>query len=165
MSGRISASRSAALKAAQEAKARRDALRLAHEQMVESALADWFEGTTRAEELRTRAQAKAAQILAEAEAATAKPEAEARRALRLLVGLGEPRDQIAALTGLTLSDVRGALATAEAEAEAEAERNPATERVANQASEPAEAATGTGPAVVAAVDAAGVPAGAATDPP
>ena len=161
MSGRISASRSAALKAAQEAKARRDALRLAHEQMVESALADWFEGTTRAEELRARAQAKAEQLLAEAEAAAAKPEAAARRALRMLVGLGEPRDQIAALTGLTLSDVRGALATAEAEAE----RNPVTERVPNQASEPAEAATGTGPAVVAAVDAAGVPAGTAADPP
>jgi len=159
MSGRISASRSAALKAAQEAKARRDALRLAHEQMVESALADWFEGTTRAEELRARAKAKAAQILAEAEAAAAQPEAAARRALRMLVGLGEPRDQIAALTGLTLSDVRGALATAEAEG------NPVTARVANQASEPAAAATGTGPAVVAAVDAAGVPAGAATDPP
>ncbi|MFC1407133.1 MULTISPECIES: hypothetical protein [Streptacidiphilus] len=161
MSGRISASRSAALKAAQEAKGRRDALRLAHEQMVESALADWFEGTTRAEELRARAQAKAAQILADAEAAAAQPEAAARRALRMLVGLGEPRDQIAALTGLTLSDVRGALATAEAESE----RNPVTARVANEASEPLEAATGTGPAVVAVVDGAAVAAGAATDPP
>jgi len=117
MSGRISASRSAAVKAAQDAKARRDALRLAHERMVESALADWYEGTARAEELRQRAEARAAQLLADAEAAAAEPEAAARRALRILAGLGETRDQIAGLTGLTLTEVRAALTAAEAETE------------------------------------------------
>lgn len=83
--------------------------------MVESVLADWYEGTARAAELRQRAEVRAAQLRADAEAAAAEPESAARRALMALVGLGETRDQIAGLTGLTLSEVRAALTTAERE--------------------------------------------------
>ncbi len=158
MSGRISASRSAAVKAAQEAKARRDALRLAHERMVESALADWYEGRARAEELRQRAEARAAQLLADAEAAAAEPEAAARRALRMLAGLGEARDQIAGLTGLTLTEVRAALIAADAEAEQE----PAAPQVDDGAAETSKEAVSAVPSTGEAADPSAAFAEAAT---
>jgi hypothetical protein len=161
MSGRISASRSAAVKAAQVAKARRDALRLAHERMVESALADWFEGMAQAEELRQRAAARAAQLLADAEGAAAEPEATARRALRMLAGLGETRDQIAGLTGLTLTEVRAALTAAEAAAE----QAPTSPHVGDEAAEPMKQTGSVVPSTGAAAAPSANHAEAATVPP
>ncbi|MEV7596873.1 hypothetical protein AB0O91_05730 [Kitasatospora sp. NPDC089797] len=112
MSGRISASRASAVRAAQQAKAERDAERLRRERQVESALADFYEQTGKAEQLRTSASARAAKIVAHAERAAVEPERRAREAVALLHDLGEPRDQIAVLTGLALTEVRAILAGA-----------------------------------------------------
>ncbi|GLW58573.1 hypothetical protein Kpho01_65840 [Kitasatospora phosalacinea] len=87
----------------------RDAARLQRERQVESALADFYEQTGRVEHLRATAQSRAEKVLAEAEAAALEPERLAREAVAALAGLGEPRDQIAELTGLPLADVRGIL--------------------------------------------------------
>lgn len=110
MSGRISTSRASAVRAAQQAKAKRDAERLRRERQVESALADFYEQKGRAEQLRASASARAAKILADAETAAVEPERLAREAVAALHDLGEPRDQIAELTGLALADVRTVLA-------------------------------------------------------
>ncbi|MFJ2864928.1 hypothetical protein [Kitasatospora sp. NPDC087314] len=110
MSGRISASRASAVRAAQQAKAARDAERLRRERQVESALIDFYEQTGRAEHLRVAARSRAEKILADAEVAAVEPERRAREAVAALADLGEPRDQIAELTGLSLTDVRTVLA-------------------------------------------------------
>ncbi|MFD9691859.1 hypothetical protein ACFWXO_39560 [Kitasatospora sp. NPDC059088] len=112
MSGRISASRASAVRAAQQAKAARDAERLQRERRVESTLADFYEQTGRAEQLRASASARAAKVLADAEAAAKEPEQRAKLAVVRLQALGEPRDQIAELTGLPLAEVRAVLAEA-----------------------------------------------------
>jgi len=124
MSGRIAASRSAAVKAAQAAKAQRDAERLEHERKVEAALADFYEGMAKATALREQAQVRAARLIAEAEVSAVEPERAAKEALLTLAGLGESRDQIAELTGLAIADVRAALSTASASASASAKRAP-----------------------------------------
>ena len=116
MSGRIAASRSAAVKAAQAAKAQRDAERLEHERKVEAALADFYEGMAKATALREQAQVRAARLIAEAEVSAVEPERAAKEALRTLASLGESRDQIAELTGLAIADVRAALSMASASA-------------------------------------------------
>lgn len=77
---------------------------------MESALTDYYEQTARAEQLRTNARARTEKILADAEAAAAEPERRARNAVKALRDLGEPRDQIAELTGLALPEVRAILA-------------------------------------------------------
>ncbi|MFG2201290.1 hypothetical protein [Kitasatospora sp. NPDC048715] len=110
MSGRISATRASAVRAAQQAKAARDAERLRRERQVESALIDFYEQTRRAEQLRVAARSRAEKILADAEAAAREPERLAREAVAALADLGEARDQIAELTGLSLADVRAILA-------------------------------------------------------
>ncbi|MEY9846080.1 hypothetical protein ABH940_003165 [Streptacidiphilus sp. BW17] len=110
MSGRISASRASAARAAQQAKAARDAERLRRERQVESALTDFYEQTGRADQLRESASARAAKVVADAEAAAKEPERLAKLAVVRLQDLGEPRDQIAELTGLTLAEVRAVLA-------------------------------------------------------
>ncbi|WP_152646301.1 hypothetical protein [Streptacidiphilus albus] len=136
MSGRIAASRSAAVKAAQAAKAQRDAERLEHERKVEAALADFYEGMAKATALRAQAQVRAARLIAEAEVSAVEPERAAKEALRTLAGLGESRDQIAELTGLAIADVRAALSTASASASAK--RGPGGKRAAPSEPEPAE---------------------------
>lgn len=112
MSGRISASRASAARTAQQAKAARDAERLRRERQVESALTDYYEQTGRAEQLRASASTRAAKILADAETAAQEPERLANLAVVRLHDLGEPRDQIAELTGLMLAEVRAVLAEA-----------------------------------------------------
>lgn len=109
MSGRISATRATALRAAQEAKARRDAERLRREAQVESALADFYEETARAEHIRATAKLRADKLLADAETAAAAPEERACLAVIALRDLGETRHQIAELTGLALPEVRALL--------------------------------------------------------
>ncbi|PYC82622.1 hypothetical protein C7C46_09680 [Streptomyces tateyamensis] len=77
---------------------------------MEAALVDFYEQTGRAEQLRATARARAEKVLADAEAAALEPERRAREAVAALADLGEPRDQIAELTGLSLPDVRAVLA-------------------------------------------------------
>ncbi|WP_157882265.1 hypothetical protein [Streptomyces rubellomurinus] len=147
MSGRISASRASAVRAAQKAKAARDAERLRREKQVEAALTDFYEQTGRAEQLRASASARAAKVLADAEAAAVEPERRAREAVVALHGLGEPRDQIAELTGLALGDVRTILAESAGSAAPRDGGRGAGPEVAAGAG-PAGSAVGSGSAVV-----------------
>ena len=106
----MTVSRAAAVRTAQEAKARRDAERLRREQMVDGALADFYEEMARAEALRELARARAARLIEHAETAAAEPERAAHAAVLRLHELGESREQIADLTGLRLVEVRAMLA-------------------------------------------------------
>ncbi len=151
MSGRISATRAKALRAAQQAKARRDADRLRREKAVESALADFYEETAHAEHIRAVAMDRAQKLLADAEAAAAAPEERARAAVPALHELGETREQIGELTGLALTDIRGMLATRRSEEsaaiESSADRTPASEeRKENSGPRAAKAAAEVSPA-------------------
>ncbi len=106
----MTVSRAAAVRAAQDAKARRDAERLRRERMVDGALADFYEAMARAEALREQARARAARLIEQAELAAAEPEQAARTAVARLHNLGESREQIADLTGLRPVEVRAMLA-------------------------------------------------------
>lgn len=106
MSGRVSATRAKALRAAQQAKARRDAERLRREKAVESALADFYEEMQRAAHIRAVARTRAEKLLAAAEETAFRPEERARVAVATLSELGETREEIAELTGLALTDIR-----------------------------------------------------------
>src|SRR2546423_6859702 len=112
MSKRVSASRASAVRAAVEAKARRDAERLERERQVESALADFYESRMRAEGIREAARLKVARILREAEQAAREPLKAAHSAVVALKELGETREQIAELTGLGVTEVRAHLGSA-----------------------------------------------------
>ena len=73
MARRGSSARAAALRRAQQAKADRDAARLAREKDIEAALADYFEAIGRAEQIRREARRKADRLLATAELAARAP--------------------------------------------------------------------------------------------
>lgn len=113
MTKRTTVSRAAAVRTAQEAKARRDAERRRREQDVESALADFYEATARAEALREQARLRAERMIEQAELAAAEPERAGHAAVVRLSELGESREQIADLTGLRLVEVRALLAEPE----------------------------------------------------
>jgi hypothetical protein len=106
MSRRVSVSRASAVRAAQEAKARRDAERLERERKVEAALADFYESRMRAEVIREAARVRVAKFLQEAEAAAREPRISAHAAVMALKELGETREQIAELTGMSVTEVR-----------------------------------------------------------
>ena len=103
-------SRASAVRAALEAKARRDAERLERERKVDSALADFYENRMRAEVIRETARVKVARILQEAEQAAREPLKAAHAAIVALRELSETREQIAELTGLGVTEVRAHLA-------------------------------------------------------
>jgi hypothetical protein len=109
MNKRVSVSRASAVRAALEAKARRDAERLERERKVEAALADFYESRMRAEVIREAARVKVARILREAEQAARGPLMAAHATILVLKELGESREQIAELTGLGVTDVRAHL--------------------------------------------------------
>ena len=90
-----------ALTKAQEAVAQRDAERIRREKQLEAALVDYY-----------RAQGEVERIHKDAEVAAAPFEATMRGAVRCLDRLGETRTGIAALTGLTLPQVRDCLSGA-----------------------------------------------------
>ena len=113
MTRRISGTRAAALRRAQEAKARRDAERMERERRLESALADFYEHTEAAAVLRAEARGKAERLLADAATAAAISEDKARRAVAVLRELGESQPQIAELTGMSIAEVRACLAIQE----------------------------------------------------
>ncbi|WP_194908994.1 hypothetical protein [Catenulispora rubra] len=106
MNKRVSVSRASAVRAALEAKARRDAERLERERKVEAALADFYECRMRAEAIREAARVRVAKILREAEAAAREPLNAAHTAIMALKELGETREQIAELTGQSVTEVR-----------------------------------------------------------
>ena len=109
MARRMTSVRAAAVRRAQEVRARRDADRLIRERAVESTLADFYEAVTTAAAIRDDAQRKAARVIADAQAATAIPQDTARAAVRRLRALGEPPAQIATLPGLRPHEIRAIL--------------------------------------------------------
>jgi len=92
MNRRVSVSRASAVRAALEAKARRDAERLERERKVDSALADFYENRMRAEVIRETARVKVARILQEAEQAAREPLKAAHAAIVALRELSETRE-------------------------------------------------------------------------
>ena len=111
MARRGSSARAAALRRAQEAKAARDAARLSHEKDIEAALADYFQATSHADQLRTDARQKAGRIVADAALAAQVPLQAARSALHRLRELLGNATEVASLCGLTTTEVRSLLAT------------------------------------------------------
>jgi hypothetical protein len=109
MTRRRASIRATAIRRAQEAKAQRDAERIAREREIEAALADYFEAVGRAAALRTDAQRKAGKLLADAEQAAAVPEQAIRAAVGRLRTLTGAHADVAALCGLTLPAVRALL--------------------------------------------------------
>lgn len=101
--------RAAAIRRAHEAKAQRDAERIARERTIEAALADYFEATDRAAAIRAEARYKADKILAGAETAAGTPETAARDAVRRLRALTISHAEVAGLCGLSVTAVRAML--------------------------------------------------------
>jgi hypothetical protein len=101
--------RAAAIRRAHQAKAQRDAERIAREREIEAALADYFEAVGQAAAIRSDARQKADKILAEAEAAAAPPRKASRAAVGRLRALTGSHADVAALCGLTVPAVRALL--------------------------------------------------------
>jgi hypothetical protein len=110
MPRRGTSARAAALRRAQQAKAARDAGRLRHEQDIEAALADYFEAIEQAGRIRAEAGRKADHLLADGEQAAEPREQAARSAVRRLRDLTGSAAEVAALCGITASEVRAMLA-------------------------------------------------------
>jgi hypothetical protein len=101
--------RAAAVRRAQEAKAQRDAERLARERAIEAALADYFEATERAAAIRAEARRKADKTLADAEVSAGTPETAGRDAVRRLRALTGSHAEAAGLCGISVATVRAML--------------------------------------------------------
>jgi len=111
MARRGSSARASALRRAQEAKATRDAAQLSREKDIEAALADYFQATQDAKQIRIEARRKADRLLADAELATRAPLEAARSAVHRLRELLGNAAEVASLCGVTTSEVRSLLAT------------------------------------------------------
>lgn len=109
MARRTSSVRAAAVRRAQEAKARRDAERLQRERRIEAALADFYESTATAEQLRATARDKAARIIEDGEAVARESDAAARAAVRQLRELVDTHAEVADLCGVPMATVRAML--------------------------------------------------------
>lgn len=125
MGRRGSSSRAAALRRAQQAKAERDAERALRERHIEIALADYFQATGSAEQIRSDARRKADGVIEAAGQAAAAPQAAAREAVRRLRELTGTNGEVAVLCGITIAAVREMLAVAEAVHEDRRETGPA----------------------------------------
>jgi molecular chaperone GrpE (heat shock protein) len=112
MTRRGPSARAAALRRAQQAKAQRDAERTRRETQIEAALADYYQATAEAEQIRSATRRKADQITAEAEQAAAKPLTAACEAVRRLKNLVGGTAEVASLCGITTAAVREILAAA-----------------------------------------------------
>jgi hypothetical protein len=100
------ASRAAAVRAAREAKAARDAERREREARIESALADFYEASGLAEQIRAQARQRADKILTDADEEAAGADQDARRAVRELREIGQTNAEIAELCGISVPVVR-----------------------------------------------------------
>lgn len=98
-----------ARRAAVTAKLARDARLRVRELDIETALAQYYEGVTTAEQIVLRARHRATEIVTDAEAAAAVPWRAATAAVRQLKDLGEDRASVAELTGLSPAQVRDCL--------------------------------------------------------
>jgi predicted ArsR family transcriptional regulator len=110
MARRGSSARAAALRRAQLAKAARDAAQVSREKDIEAALADYFQATSHADQIRTDARQKADRLLTDAEQAAQAPRQAARSALTRLRELLGSVTEVASLCGITTSEVRSMLA-------------------------------------------------------
>ena len=93
-------------------RAERDAQRLALENAVDAAVADFFEAAAGTAEILEEAKRRAAALIASAQAAAAGSRQTARDAIRQLRDLGETQADIAALTGLPAREIREVLTAA-----------------------------------------------------
>jgi hypothetical protein len=109
MTRRQTSVRAAAIRRAHEAKAQRDAERLARERAIEAALADYFEAMDRAAAVRAEARRKADKMLSDAEVAAGTPETAGRDAVRRLRALTGSHAEAAGLCGLSVTAVRAML--------------------------------------------------------
>jgi hypothetical protein len=98
--------RYAAMRKAQQAKRERDAKRLRRERQVEAALAEYFEHVAVAEAVEAATAAKVAEVTAAGAAEAGRVRTAAAVAVRAMLDLGETRNAVAELTGLTLNGVR-----------------------------------------------------------
>jgi len=106
MTRRGTSLRAAAIRRAQQAKAQRDAERLAREQDIEAALADYFENISRAAAIRAEARGKADRVLADAESAARPAEAASHDAARRLRALTGSLTEVAGLCGISVAAAR-----------------------------------------------------------
>jgi hypothetical protein len=141
MTRRRTSTRAAAIRRAQQAKAQRDADRLAHEKEIEAALADYFEATSQAAAIHTEARRKADKILADAETATKSAETTSREAARRLRTLTGSLTEVAGLCGLSPAAAR-ALLREDNSQPADSLVQPTTPEVAEQAGCPLPAQAG-----------------------
>lgn len=98
--------RTEALRRAQEVTARRDTERLQREQAVRQSLADFFQAEHDAARIRADAQQRADRLLAAADVAACSAEVVVRTAVHRLAELGESRQAIRELTGLSAQRLR-----------------------------------------------------------
>lgn len=103
---RTTSRRAAALRLAREAKAKRDADRLLREQRIEAALADFFESSGRAEQIRSEAAHRVKKIIDDAEQEAGQADATAGEAIRALRELDQTNAEIGELCGLSVPVVR-----------------------------------------------------------
>jgi hypothetical protein len=109
MTRRSASTRAAAIRRAQQAKAQRDAERLAREREIEATLADYFEAVGHAAAIRAQARRKADKVLADAETAAKPPDMASRVSVNRLRVLTGSHTDVAELCGLTLPAVRALL--------------------------------------------------------
>ena len=110
MAGRTTAVRAAAERRARDFRAQREAERKRHEAQVDAALADFFEGSARADQIRRDAAQRAAVVIERAEVEAAEFSDGACRAIRRLRDLGQTNAEISDATGLSVGTVRAAAA-------------------------------------------------------
>lgn len=106
MAPRTTRSRAAALRAARDARAQQIADRVARERAIETALADYYEGASAAEEIRNDARTRAERIIDAAEERAAGADALAAKAVRALRDLGQTNAEIAEQCGISVGTVR-----------------------------------------------------------
>jgi hypothetical protein len=110
MARRGSSARAVARRRAQQAKATRDAARLRREKDIEAALADYFEATEQAEQIRAEARRKADRLLTDADLTAETPRQAATAAVHRLRALVGRATEVASLCGISTGEVRAVLA-------------------------------------------------------
>jgi hypothetical protein len=121
MAGRTTAVRAAAERRARDFRAQREAERRRHEAQVDAALADFFEGSARADQIKRDAAQRAAVVVERAEVEAAEFSDDACRAIRRLRDLGQTNAEISDATGLSVGAVRAAVADVGAGADSSAQ--------------------------------------------
>lgn len=143
VAGRTTAVRAAAERRARDIRAQREAERRRHEAQIDAALADYFEASARAEQIKRDAAQRAAAMVERAEAEASEFSGNARRAIRRLRDLGQTNADISKATGLSVGAVRVAAADAESrDTPADHAHSAAAEQADDASALPAETADG-----------------------